>query len=122
MKFRGQVSVETIVAVFILFFVLVIFFSYTILLNTSAQNIDKSFSEKNDCLKLMYSMSQMNTEGVGSEMTFYFDHDFNIYSTQKSIQIGEQYCFFLARTNDYQLNSGEIKLKNVNGIIEVEQV
>jgi len=92
-KYKGQVAVETLVSVFALFFLFIIVLGYVFLVNNSAQDIDLAFSQKNDCLKLMYSISQLNTEGDGAQLQLYLDYDFEIFSNQKAIKIGEQYCF-----------------------------
>ena len=122
MKYKGQVSVETLVAVFAIFFLMVIVLVHISVVNGNAQIFDNSFSEKNECLKLMYAISQLNNEGNGSQISIYLENGFKILSAQKAVQIGEQYCYFLARSNDYEFSGGDFLLKNVDGTIEVEEL
>ena len=115
-KKSGQVSVETLVAVFVVLIFFAIVLMQASLINSSAQFAENTFSQKNSCLKLSHLISQVYTEGKGSHATYYLDYDANVFATKRIVKINEQICYFIARTNDTNLTAGEIGIDN-NGIV-----
>jgi len=118
---KGQVSVETLVAVFavIVFFIIVLVQASFI--NNSASLIESSFSEKDSCLKLSSLLSQVYSEGKGSSIIASLNHPATIFGEQKIIFVGEQMCYFIAITNDKNLLPGEVRIFN-DGEVGVEQI
>lgn len=121
-QIKGQVSFEIMVSVIVLLIFLIIVLTNNSFVNTQRELIDSSFKEKNNCLELMFTISNVYYEGSGTKIELYSQNDFEIFSEQKIVRVGEQDCRFIAKTNNYSLSKGNIKIENVNGVVEIEQI
>jgi len=119
-KNSGQVSVETLVAVFVVLIFFVVVLVQASLINSSGEIVESSFSEKNSCLKLSHLISQVYTEGKGSHATFYLDYDARIFGSERIVKVNEQFCYFIAITGDANLVVGDVEIDN-NGIVRFFQ-
>ena len=115
---KGQVSTELLVGVLILFVFLMIVFVQNSYVSNSTQLVGTIYLKQGDCLRLAFAISKVNTEGLGAQMVFELTNDANIISSQKLVMIGENYCKFIARTNNTSLSPGIITLRNYNGVVE----
>ena len=119
-KSSGQISVETLIAIF---FVL-IFFGIVLVQASfvgSAELLAKeTFEEQNSCLKLSHLISQVYTEGKGSHAIINLDHDAQVFSQNNMVKVKDHFCYFIAKTVDVNLVSGNIILDN-NGVVGFSQ-
>jgi len=115
-KNSGQVSVETLIAVFIVLIFFAVILVQTSIIGSAEIVAKETFSEKNNCLKLSNLISQTYTEGRGTHSEIYLDYNARVYSKEKMIKVNETYCYFIARTIDANLLVGNIILDN-NGIV-----
>ena len=110
------------VAVILLLIFMVLIFLNNSFLEQQRQIIDSSYKEKNTCLELMYTASQIYSSGSGAQTVIYADYDFEVFASVQIVRVGEQDCYFLARTSDYSLSAGDIRISNVNGVVSFEEV
>jgi hypothetical protein len=113
---KAQVSVETLIAVFVVLIFFATVLVQTSLIGASETVAEKTFSEKNSCLKLSHLISQTYTEGKGAHSEIYLDHPAQIFADEKIVKVGENFCYFIARTENKNLDEGIIQLDN-NGIV-----
>jgi len=119
-KNSGQVSVETLVAVFIVLIFFGIVLVQASIFGSSEVLAKETFEEQNSCLKFSHLISQVYTEGKGSHAEIYLDHNAQVYSNGSVVRVGDHFCYFIAKTIDANLVSGNIILDN-NGVVGFSQ-
>jgi len=114
---RGQASMEVMIAIA----VLLIFFAAILFQNSfmrdDSEVIAVGIAENSECMKLAYLISEVYSNGKGSEATIEINVPTKVLSAQRMVNVGEHYCKFLANSSDYDLGAGTFNLKNSNGSI-----
>ena len=119
---KGQISFEIMISVAVLLLFIVVIIIHNSSLEEQSRIIEISYKEKNSCLKVMFATSQVFADGAGTQILFESDYDFRVLSNEQLINVGEQYCYFIARTNNYELQKGEIRIYNEGGVVLFEQI
>ncbi|MBT4870472.1 MAG: hypothetical protein HON47_02780 [Candidatus Diapherotrites archaeon] len=90
------------------------------LINSTSEIAEVTFLEKNSCLKFSHLISQVYTEGKGVHATYYLDYNTSVFASEKIVKVNEQFCYFIAKTNDVNLVVGEVVIDN-NGVVRFFQ-
>ena len=108
---KGQASIEILVAVIILF----VFFASVIVYNSTITSdsdlIVSGITQRGNCTKLAYMISEVYSNGNGASTFFMLDESATV-SSKRYVSIGSMSCKFLANTIDYSLSAGKITLTN----------
>ncbi len=116
---KGQVSVETLLAIVIVFVFLMIVFLQNYSISGANDTISSTYIKKGECLRLAFAISKAYTEGDGTSINYNLSENAQIIPLEKSVKIGEDYCRFLAISNPYSLSPSTLTITNNNGIIEI---
>ena len=113
---KAQISVETLLAIFVVLIFFVVVMVQASLINSSSETAENTFSEKNSCLKFSQLISQVYAEGKGSHAIFYLDYNTTVFASQRIVKVNEQICYFIALSEDRNLLPGKIEIDN-NGVV-----
>jgi len=111
---NGQVSTETLVAVVIIFLLFVVILAYNSMVSDSSTIVADSIKNKSNCLKLSQIISSVYSNGEGTSTTFQSDFNAQIFGSKRTIQIGDEFCSFLANTTDKSIGPNDYTLTNVD--------
>ncbi len=115
---RGQVSAEMLFSVIILLIFLIDVFVQNSIVSASTNSVSISYSNKSQCLKLAFSLSEVFSQGPGAKIMLELEKDATVHSTTRQVIVGDEFCSFTAKTNDYSLSAGQVILENNNWIVE----
>ena len=123
---RGQVSIEFIVAVGALFFILLFLaglsFSKNIELIKSKEYLDK----RNDCLKLSSIILEVYVNGNGTIVRDKLEHAATLSPNSRLIEVQNDdsvYCTIpLNAMSDVVLSKGDIEIKNIGDFVNVANI
>lgn len=118
---RAQVSVETIVALIVVFVFFLVVLGYNSLLSDGSITAAQTVKTGSECLKLSEIITNIYASGNGSSAQYSLETNAIIFSTKRIISLGGNYCSFLANTFDYNLTAGEVTLTNSNGRVIIFQ-
>ena len=116
---NGQVSAEMLFSVIVLLLFLIAVFVQNSIVNSSTNLASTAYSNKGQCLKLAFSISEVFSQGNGAGMIIELEKDAVINSTSRQVIVGHEFCSFNAKTNDYSLMVGRVVLENNNWVVEV---
>jgi uncharacterized protein (UPF0333 family) len=114
---RGQISAEIIVAIAVILLLFIVVLANNFAMEDTSKLVATSLNDKKECVSFAFLISQVYSSGVGSSASFQLRNNATVYSSQKSITINQESCFFLAPTSNYSLSKGKILLSNVDGNI-----
>ncbi len=114
---KGQISAEIIIAVIVMLILFVIVLANNFAMESSSSDVASSINDKKECIRFAYLISQVYSSGDGSTASFDLENSATIYSTQKTITINQESCYFLAPTSNYSFSKGKLTLFNVDGNI-----
>ncbi len=117
---KGQSSIETLIAVIILFLFLTMITIMNIGKNNQVKLLEKRIISENECEKVSMIVSEMFLQQRRTEMVFHLKKDANI--NNRELFIGNYSCLLLANVQDVNLNTGEIKIKKITDEVTLENV
>ncbi len=115
---KGQVSVEMVFFVTILFL-----FFLLVLVNNINQDYLKRAFESNSidlgvCNRLSYLISSVYASGSGQKLSYVLEK--NAVVDKNFIYVGGVYCSFIGIANDSNIVSGNVVVKNLSGIVVLQ--
>jgi len=115
---KGQVSIEMIFFVAILFLLFLL-----VLVNNFDQDYLKRAFESNSidlgvCNRLSYLISSVYAGGSGEKVSYVLDK--NAVVDQNFIYTGGVYCSFIGIATDSNLAAGNVSVKNLNGTVVLQ--
>lgn len=117
---RGQISLETIMAVGAMLVLLAMVLAHNSNVENSAELLGQKFDENSKCLKLAYIISEVYSQGEGTRISFELETDANVLSAYRVVEIGQQHCGFLANADNAELFGGWVTASNSNGQVGFE--
>ena len=117
---RGQVSLEYLVAFFLILIVFISVLTFTSPRNELNEELKRGTKNAALCNKLSLLFSSLASSNKKTEVTVSVTKDVNIFGG--SINIEDYYCYFLGEAEDVNLLKGDIKATYEDGIITVENV
>jgi hypothetical protein len=116
---RGQVSLEVVLGFVVLMLLFMVILAHNYSVQESTRVLEEKFGEQKECLKLAYLISEVYGNGKGTVVSFELKKDATVFAEQKIVQVGQQQCGFLAKTQDQSIDAGTVALRN-NGEVEIE--
>ena len=116
---RGQATIETLIAVSILLFLLVLILwqvSVREQFNNSARD---TYSDIAMCNRISAFINLISHNPRG-ESEIIIELDRNVTIANRTITVGDQYCLFYANAVDVNLDSGMVKIYDLNGVVYLE--
>jgi hypothetical protein len=78
------------------------------------------YESKNVCNSIANQISYLYSSSKNSESVFFSNYDFNVGSTY--VEIGNTYCYFQGIAIPGNLQKGNVKLTNIEGVVELENI
>lgn len=123
---RGQVSIELIAAVGILFIILLFLASLSFRQGSVLKSSDAYLSQRKDCIELSSMIVGVYVGGNGTVVRNDLSFDVDIFPNDRVIEINEKEivtCTIpLNAVSSVSLNKGNIELRNVGDFVEVSNV
>ena len=123
---RGQVSIELIVAVGALFFILLFLVSLSFNKNIELIKSKEYLDKRNDCLKLSSIILEVYVNGNGTLVRDNLKYNATLSPNSRLIEIhnGDSvYCTIpLNAMPDVILSKGDIEIKNIGDFVNVENI
>lgn len=121
MSYKGQVSTEMLVSVAIILVLFVLVLVNNSLMTDSSQIVADYSKDKINCIKFAYALSNVYSSGNGTETYLELDKNATIFSSAKTIRLGNTDCIFLSKTSDKEILAGKVTMKNIDGNVVVTQ-
>lgn len=117
---KGQISIEMISGIIILLiaFSLILFYSYE-----KNQNINawQNYLElKSDCREIADTISSIYSAGTKTTIEFYFEKDFNV--GDGFVDVNGFSCSYYGIAEQKSVNKGNIRIKDLNGVVVIENI
>jgi hypothetical protein len=112
---RGQISIETLVGVVIVFLLFIVVIAYNNFVGDSSVALAFTLQTKSECLGLSEIITRVYSSGDGSEANYSIEFDANILGKERLVIIGQESCTFLANSSTAFLPKGNYVLKNLDG-------
>jgi len=117
---KGQVSVETLLAIIMVFVLLIVVFLQNYTVSYSNETLMDIYTKKGECLRFAFAISKAYIEGAGTSISYDLKENTEILKQEKFVKIGEDYCRFLAiPSQSYSLSPSTYIIRNNNGLIEI---
>ncbi|MDO8538146.1 MAG: hypothetical protein Q7S21_04630 [archaeon] len=117
---RGQVTIEVLAAVVILLLVFVAVLLFVLQKNIELDFIKTDYESQTACQKISGIISYIYSNSKSTELIFSIDKDANVF--EKTINIDEYYCTFSGRAVPVNLKKGNVKARDLNGIVHLQNV
>ncbi len=115
---KGQVAVETIFFVIVLFLIMALVFAEV----SNQEHLRNAFETNSEelgvCNRLSYMVSSIYSSGKGERVLYFLENNAAIDSNE--ILVGSTYCSFIGIASNADLIAGNIVLKNLNGTVVLE--
>jgi uncharacterized protein (UPF0333 family) len=115
---KGQISIEVISGVVILLLVFVVILFYSHEKNLDADALQNSIESKAYCRQIADTISSVYVSGEKTTIEFYFEKDFNVGSS--FVDVNGFSCSYNAVVEPKYLNKGNIRIKDLNGVVVIE--
>ena len=79
-----------------------------------------NYDELNLCNEIGMLVSNSFAQGLKNQILFNANKDVSIIGSE--IRVGNNYCSFTGIANDVDLTAGLIRIKNIDGVVVVENV
>jgi hypothetical protein len=116
---KGQVSVETLLAIIIVFVFLMVVFLQNYTVSYANETLSSTYIKKGECLKLAFVISKAYTEGDGTSINYTLSESADVIPSEKSVKIGQDFCRYLAISNQYSLSPSVLTITNNKGVISI---
>ena len=117
---KGQVSIETLIIVGVLLLLFVTVSVTTVLRNIQTDIIADNYAEQNLCKKLSLLISESYAHGPTSEI--FVEAYTEVTIEDNEVKVGNNYCEIIGRIQDASLTEGKIRIKNITGVVQLENV
>lgn len=117
---KGQISVETMAVIGVILILFAIVSTSVVYRNIQSQIIEENYKEFNLCSEI--SMLITNSYSHGPKSEIFITSDLNIIVAENEVNVGSNYCQVIGKVNDATLTAGVIRIKNVTGVVELENV
>ena len=115
---KGQVSVEMIFFVTILFLLFLLVLANNINQDYLKQAFESNSIDSGVCNRLSYLISSVYAGGSGQKVSYALDK--NAVVDKNLIYVGGVYCSFIGIANDSNLVFGNVVVKNLNGTVVLQ--
>ncbi len=123
---KGQISVETMVAIAIIIVVFAAFFTIGNMKENETKEKENYLEMKNDCMRVANVINNVYVLGDESSMTVPVHSDLMITSKGDTVFIKRKdaavYCPLFSTISPGSYTKGKIKISNNNGQIKIENV
>ena len=117
---KAQVSVETMAVVGIILILFAIVSTTVVYRNVQTQIIEDNYQEFNLCEEV--SMLITNSYSHGPKSEIFITSDLDVIIAENEVQVGSNYCKVIGKVDDATLIAGVIRIKNVTGVVQLENV
>ena len=117
---KGQVSIETMVIVGVILILFAIVSTTVAYRNIQSQIIDENYKEFNLCSEI--SMLITNSYSHGPKSEIFVTSALDVRIQENEVHVGSNYCHVTGKVSDATLVAGIIRIKNVKGVVELENI
>ena len=117
---KGQISVETMAVVGIILILFAVVSTNVVYRNVQSQIIEDNYQEFNLCEEI--SMLITNSYSHGPKSEIFITSDLRVIIAENEVQVGSNYCRVIGKVKDVALTAGVIRIKNITGVVELENV
>ncbi len=117
---KGQISVETMVIVGVILVLFAVVSTTVVYRNIQSQIIDDNYQEFNLCEEV--SMLITNSYSHGPKSEIFITSKLDIIIADNEVNVGSNYCQVIGKVNDVTLTAGIIRIKNVTGVVQLENI
>ncbi|MFH1239800.1 MAG: hypothetical protein V1672_01160 [Candidatus Diapherotrites archaeon] len=117
---KGQVSVETMAVVGIILLLFAIVSTTVAYRNIQSQIIEENYNEFNSCSEI--SMLITNSYSHGPKSEIFVTSALDMIVQENEVHVGSNYCHVTGKVSDATLVAGIIRIKNINGVVQLENV
>ncbi len=117
---KGQVSMEVIIGAIILLLVLVFIWIYSIQTNEGIDALKNSVESKSYCREIADTISSVYASGTKTTIEFYSEKDFNL--SNGMVDVNGFLCSYYAEAEEKFIAKGNIRIKDLNGVVVIENI
>ena len=123
---RGQISIELIVVVGLLFLILLFLIGLSFTKKIELTKTEAYLSQRKECLKLSSVISEIYTNGNRTAVSYKLSYNATLFSDSRLIEIIDKESVFctlpINSISDTNLNKGDIEIKNLGDFIYVSNI
>lgn len=117
---KGQVSMEVVVGVIILLLALIFIRIYDIQTNEEIDALQNFIELKSDCREIADTISSVYASGKKTSIEMYSEKDFNL--SNGMVDVNGFLCSYYAIAEERFVAKGNIRIKDFNGVVVIENI
>lgn len=121
MEKRGQISIETLFAVGIVFILFSVVLVIVVDKRGELRDTEEFLELRNECFKVANMISEMSVNGDGTNRSIRLENNISVQENFLSVTNGKEevYCSFAVNVSNFSLVNGNIIIQNRNGRVTI---
>lgn len=116
---RGQATIETLIAVSILLFLLVLVLWQVSVREQFNNSSRDTYSNIEECSRIS-AFINLISHNPREENEIIIELDRHVTIANRIISVGDEYCLFYATASDASLVPGNVRIYDLNGVVYLE--
>jgi len=115
---KGQVSIEIVMGVIVLLMALALIMFYSYEKNLDIDLMKTRIELKSECREIADAISSVYASGKKTSIEFYSEKDFNV--GKGWVDVNGFSCNYFGIAEEKFVNKGNIRIKDFNGVVVIE--
>ncbi len=117
---KGQVSMEIIIGAVVLLLSFAVIAAYSFEKNNEIEIMADYLESKAECRKISDIISSVYASGKKTTVEFYAEKDFNV--GEGWIDVEGISCSYYGIAQEIFITKGNVRIKDLNGVVEIEKI